>query len=143
MRFKDPRMEKEFFTLHPKLQMLITWINWWGITHGEEPTWTEFLRSEEEQLQFYEEDRARLVGLGIDPATSIIKKTSVHMFGRGADFRLFKNQNLNVLVAIEVNEKFPYDPKRPQMKTLVTHEGNALHHHVQAFEEQHTEVLHA
>jgi hypothetical protein len=129
-------MMTEFLTLHPKLQMLITYINWWGIEHGEEPTWTEFLRSEEEQLVFYEQERARLIGLGINPEKSIIKKTSVHIIGRGADFRPFKDSNLNTFLDLEMNERFPYDPARPLMKTLLFHEGNSFHGHVQVFSKE-------
>lgn len=117
MRFKDSdRMKKEFFMLHHKLQLIICDINEWGIERGEEPTWTCFLRTAEEQENLVKAGQAK-------------NKVSVHQFGRGADFRLFKNNTLNLLISDYVNERYPYG--KGELRTLLTHEGTALHNHVQ------------
>lgn len=127
-------MGTEFLTLHPKLQLIICFINYFGLSHGEEVTWTEFYRSDTEQLQYYEQEVARLIAAGQDPEKAVSKRTSVHQFGRGGDFRPFKNYDLNIRIEQKVNAIFPYDPKRPEIKTLLFHEGTAIHGHVQVME---------
>lgn len=121
MIFKDERMREEFWRLDPKLQLICVDVVHWGIVKGEEPTFTSFLRTEDEQKKLFELGQSK-------------SKISVHLFGRGADFRVFKNSVLNFLVSEYINEKYPYDPKRPRLKTLLTHEGSALHHHLQVME---------
>lgn len=125
MRLKNSdRMVSEFFQLHPKLQLIICDVDLWGIQHGEEPTWTCFLRTQEEQLALIASGEA-------DPKD----KLSVHMFGRGADFRLFKNPNLDLLIGDYLNEKYPYGDL--VHKTHLQHRGTGMgeHHHVQVKED--------
>lgn len=113
-------MLPEFFTLHPKLQLIICDVNLWGIEHGEEPTWTCFLRTEEEQAQLVADGKAE-------------DKISVHQLHRGADCRLFERSPLNYAIQGYINGKYTYDPKRPKILTLLTHDGTKLHHHFQVF----------
>lgn len=118
MNLKDPeRMRNEWWQLHPKLQEIITWANVWGIEHGEEPTWTSWIRTDTEQLALFE-------------AGLTTEKVDEHMFGRGGDKRLFKKPGLDEQFVIDCNEKFPYDPTRPQMKTASIHGGTAQHVHL-------------
>jgi hypothetical protein len=125
-------MEKEWWQLTPKLRMIVTYADYWGVEHGEEPTWTDFIRTDAEQLALYEAEVERLKLAGFDPIHAISKKTSVHIFGRGADMRPFKNEHLNTLFGIEINKRFPYDPIRPKMLTALRHEGSADHFHIQS-----------
>lgn len=122
MKLKDPeRMRPEFFTLHPKLQLIICDVICWGIQHGEEPTWTCFNRTEDEQAALVEAGKAD-------------DKVSVHQLGRGADARLFQRSELNYMIQGYINGKYTYDPKRPFLKTLLTHDGTKLHHHFQVYD---------
>lgn len=133
MRFKRPEMGVEFITLDPLLQLIICDVNKWGLDHGEEPTWTCFKRTAEEQMELYEMEIQRLIdqGMALDVAQklSVSKKVSVHMFDRGADFRPFKNNNLNLLIEEYINSKYPYGDG--VHKTLLFHEGTANHGHLQ------------
>lgn len=114
-------MKKEFFLLHPKLQLIICDVVNWGIEHGEEPTWTCFMRTQEEQDELISDGKA-------DPKDKI----SVHMFGRGADCRLFKNPNLDLLVGDYINGKYPYGDLLH--KCHLQH-GQPEHHHFQVKED--------
>ena len=60
------------------------------------------------------------------------EKFSVHEFGRGADFRLFKDSILNYIIGNYVNEKYPYGDL--VHKSHLLHNGTAMHHHLQVME---------
>jgi len=124
VRLKYPeRMTKEFFQLDPKLQLIICDINLWGIKHGEIPTWTCFIRTDQEQVELFNEGKTT-------------DKVSVHQFGRGADLRFFTNSILNYIIDDYINEKYNYDPQRPQLKTfgIEGSQGTAPHHHIKVME---------
>lgn len=120
MKFKDSeRHKKEFWELHPLLQLILMDLNDWAITRGEEMTVTELIRTDAEQETLFKDGDAK-------------ERISVHQFGRGADVRLFKKDPLNLLVGEYINHKYPYGDG--VHKTLVTHEGTAMHHHLQVKE---------
>lgn len=122
MRFKDgARHEKEFWEIEPLLRLILCDIDHWASKFKEEVTVTCLLRSAKEQSDLFHAGAAPSV-------------TSVHMYGRGADVRLFKDENLNRLVGVWVNEKYKYDVNRPKLHTLITHEGSAVHHHIQVMD---------
>lgn len=111
-------MQEQFWKLDAKLRLILADIDHWIICHGEEMTVTCLFRSSSEQRELYEAKKAQ-------------SPYSVHCDGRGADVRLLSDHNLNVLLGLYINEKYQYDEKRPLIKTLLTHDGTAMHHHVQ------------
>jgi len=116
MNFKNENLKEEFWKLQPKLQLIVCDVNDWGIRHGEHPTWTCFLRTEEEQAALVANGQAK-------------DKVSVHQFGRGADFRVFESSSLNFLIGLYLEEKYPYGDG--VHKTHLLHNGTAMHHHIQ------------
>lgn len=99
----------------PKLRLILCEIENYVVPNI--PTITCLFRSSEEQLTLFEQ------GLVQD-------KSSVHIFGRGADLRLFDPATNEGLI-FYLNKKYPYDYKRPALKTIQQHKGTAEHLHVQ------------
>lgn len=56
---------------------------------------------------------------------------SVHQVWRGFDFRVFPDEQFNAWLDKFANETFSYDPARPQLKSLLRHEGTGDHFHGQ------------
>lgn len=61
-------------------------------------------------------------------------KNTVHFYGRGADIRMFKNEDLNTEIVLWVNKKYVYHTARPWLKTIIQEGGTAEHFHVQVYE---------
>lgn len=117
MIFKNEKLRAEFWKLHPKLRVLLMDIDRWALQY-EDAVATCFLRTAEEQMALFTAGQA--------PA-----KTSVHVVGRGADLRIFNADTLNRTLAGWVNDKYPYDPKRPSLPTALRHLGTGDHWHIQ------------
>lgn len=120
MNFKDIiRHKKEFWDLSPTLRLILCDLECWGKTRGEDITITELIRTDSEQQELFETGKSARI--------------SVHQFGRGADVRLFKNNNLNLLVEGYLNEKYPYG--KGTIKTALIHDVGAGNHlHLQVIE---------
>lgn len=108
LKFKEPRLKRQLADLTPKCLVLLAWFNFFSF---EEFNKTAFI-------------------------TSIIrknKKTSVHAHGRGVDIRssrYTKDQKDKLLLFFN---DFPYDPKRPELDTLIHHDsGSGWHWHLQS-----------
>lgn len=113
-------MIEQFWILSRKLRMILCEIDYWASVHGEEMFVTSLIRTHEEQ--------ARLFEAGATPY-----KVSVHESGRGADIRPFKDDNLNRLLIVWLDEKYPYDVKRPLIKTCLDERDGVggSHFHIQ------------
>ena len=107
------RMVDEYCMLSPYLRMLIADVEIWCLERKIQPVWTCFIRSEEENRQ-----------VGGQPL-------SVHLFGRGADMRLLHDDAMNVELLEYVNNKYRYDPSRPEKNTALIH-GPVNHFHFQS-----------
>lgn len=105
LKFKDNRLKRQLAELTPKCLFLLSFFNLFSF---EEFNKTAYI-------------------------TSLIRKsdkTSVHAFGRGVDIRssIYTEDQKNKL--LQFFDDFPYDSKRPKMKTLILH-GEAEHFHLQ------------
>ena len=119
MNHKNIRTMMEWWNMDLKLQMIVTYANWWLWTNYQQVlTCTEIDRSKYEQLYFFGQGTSNY-------------KTGVHMFNRGYDARALSPVEINHELCEHINEKFPYDPSRPQMKTVIFHDGTAMHLHFQ------------
>lgn len=118
MKYKTSRELVEWWELDPKLKLILADVDYWLHARGSELVLTSIIRSSLEQEGLYLTKRA--------PA-----KTSVHMYGRGADARILRPDALNWEMIEYVNDKFPYDPLRPHLKTVIRHGGTADHLHFQ------------
>lgn len=117
MNFKDPQRHLiEWFQIDPRLRAILCEIE--VSAYPMPMTITHLLRTEAEQEQLFK--------VGASP-----QKTSVHQFGRGADFRPFPDEEFNAWLLQEVNLRHGYDKNRPDMRTLLRHEGTKDHFHLQ------------
>ena len=118
MIFKDQeRMREEFWRLTPKMRLIVVDADNYCMEHfHESPAWTEFLRTDEEQLAYF--------NAGQTP-----DKVGVHQLGRGADKRIFSDAAKTLDLIDYINKKYQYDPKRPEMKTVSIHNNAAPHLH--------------
>lgn len=114
--FKEPHMKEEFWQLDCLLQVILCDIACWvKRKYGEDTTLTDLIRSHEQQLQYLEDGKTNDAG-------------GVHVYHRGTDLRKYKNPEANNLQW--VNDKYPYDPTRPWLQTIII-DDNKDHHHVQ------------
>lgn len=120
MRFKHDKLKSEFWMLHPKLRLILLDADIFCTALGEELNATCFVRTEEEQKQLFSNGQA-------------VSPFSVHSSVpcRGADCSSLKVAGLNQKVLDYINNKYIYDIKRPQLKTVLHHGGTALHLHFQ------------
>lgn len=103
----------EFFELDPKLRKILCEVE--CFMYPQPMIVTCLMRTAEEQLSLFEHGEAS-------------DKTSVHMYGRGADVRLFEKGNEELLE--HINQMFPYDSRRSHW-TMMIHGGSARHIHLQ------------
>lgn len=118
MTFKDPILKTQFWELVPSLRLILCDADVWAAKRGLDLCVTELMRSDEEQRKLFEAGAAQA-------------RTSVHQFGRGADVRAFPDPALNTLLAEYINRRYAYSTTRPNLKTMIYHEGNAWHGHLQ------------
>jgi hypothetical protein len=119
--FKDEKLRAEWWDLTPKLRMILADIDFYCWKKDLKMVCTSFVRTAEEQENLHRTGHAA-------------SKTSVHMYGRGADIRLLFPVEENQKLIDYINMKYPYDPKRATMYTVLRHEGLGDHLHVQSVE---------
>ena len=120
MNFKQLERRDEWWNLHPKLRLILCDMDLWLFGRGVQMVITCMIRSDEEQ--------AELVRTGASKF-----KMSVHQVGRGADIRQPLDPGVCEQLAQYINTKYPYDPNRPGLTTLLWH-GEVPHGHVQVME---------
>jgi len=121
MRHKSERTKGEWWEMHPKLRLVLCEADYWCYRHGTELLITCLTRSELEQWALYTQKKAP-------------SKSSVHVVLRGGDARVLTPDHLNQQLCDHINAKFPYDPKRPNLKTVIRHGGTADHLHFQVMD---------
>ena len=79
---------------------------------------THIFRTEAQQRKFYPKDP---------------KKQSVHQYWRGVDLGVQKyGLTKSGVLVDQINEEFPYDKRRPKIKTALVHNiGQGVHLHMQ------------
>lgn len=115
-------MREDFWSLDPKLCVILCEIDFWAQQFGEEITITSLLRTHDEQ--------ARLFHAGY---SKFPPGQDIHEYARAADFRPFKSAVSNQLLPSWVNAKWIYDPERPRLRTCVDERDsqNGGHWHIQ------------
>lgn len=113
MNFKgdENRLIHEYFQIDPRLRQILSDME--VLAYPEPMTITCIVRTEEEN-------------------TAAGAKTLIHVVKRAADVRMFKPET-NERIVNTINQMYVYDPKRPNIKTVVVHQvpGGAMHNHVQ------------
>lgn len=119
MNFKDQeRHKREWWELSLQLRLILTEIEVWLDDRGHVTTITDLIRTEQEQKSLFDSGATTL-------------KVSPHQFGRAADLRITAPRAVLTEMADVFNAKYVYDPKRPNMKTVLRHDGSADHLHIQ------------
>lgn len=122
MNFKDlDRLQKEFWEIEPQLRLILCDAEAFLHRFGHTLTLTCLMRTPEEQQALFD-------------AKEAVATTSVHMYGRGGDARAIDDPVVSQALLDYINLKYVYDPSRPNLKTLIEHEGTALHYHFQIME---------
>lgn len=118
LKFKSDNLRAEFWTIDPKLRLMLCDADFYVATCGAELTITSLMRTPSEQAELVEKGYAT-------------SRRSVHMFGRGADVRPTDDERLNALVEHYILAKYPYDRDRPRLPSILRHGGTADHWHFQ------------
>jgi len=122
VKFKTARIMGEWEDIPETLREVIREMS--AAIHAETGEWgtvTGILRTLLERIRIY--------GPGADPG--------VHDLHRGADVRSHGlNEEQAEAVCIQVNAIFPYDPNRPEMKTVIWHKtpNGTAHFHCQVMQ---------
>ena len=110
----------EINQLTPRTRKMVHLINMWLVKeHALHMYITSIIRTEAEQRELCKQMGKPYYA-------------SVHQFGRGVDFRVFQDEEVNSRLLEWVNEGWPYDRTRPGKKTLIRHIGTADHFHLQS-----------
>lgn len=99
------------------------------------------------QLDFIHHTLRQLLGdieaeFGVQVITSLYRMGDTGVHGtlplRGADLRC-RNNGLGLLIAKWVNERWQYDPARPELKTAIAHsKDTGFHIHLQVHPKTHS-----
>lgn len=112
MKFKESILQEQFWQLNPKLRMILCNLDFMCIKwFKKEIILTSLIR----------------------PKTT---DSGIHKAKRGADARTigyFDRQEIETIVEY-INLQYPYDPKRPKMKSAIFHDvGLGEHIHIQVY----------
>lgn len=128
MKYKTPEVEAGYKGAAPKLKEVALYYEWLCLALFNWPAvMTASSRTHAESMDIY-------AGKVVNPKTGELYTEeevpySVHEFFRGSDMRALPHHEDNVMLADRINEKYIYDPARPNLKVCRFHKvGNGGEH---------------